>query len=242
MHFFARPIDFELFFRDWLRRQLQLGKLGFSPNSAVVYHRREYHSRDRDANIVVDVALEVFHAHHRDSFLLWAWECKDLTRKLDVAELEEFNSKVQQIAGLNVKAGIATTSELQRAARVYAQKRRISVVRLRPPLPSGGWGSSAAGPDTYCIESALPLNRAVADRVTFAWDNASAQDPFRARLLDQTTSEILAAPIPCDSLSDLMHATLQDGSTPDQRSHGSPSNRHRTFGEASSEGEPYRDA
>lgn len=107
-------------------------KFGFIPECSKVYWRRPYFSRDRNAEIIFDIAIEVTLPTAPEPSFLWLWECKNLSRALSVDDVEEFNSKVQQVAGLNVKAGVISSGPFQRGTIDYAHSRRIAMIRLLP--------------------------------------------------------------------------------------------------------------
>jgi len=59
-------------------------------------------------------------------------ECKDYSSAIPVDDLEEFHSKIQQIAGNNVKAIFATSAALQKSALNFAKSKKIGVIRYLP--------------------------------------------------------------------------------------------------------------
>lgn len=108
------------------------GKLGVIPHCSKIFHRKPYHSRDRNSDIVFDISIEITLPSATQCSFLWLWECKDYSGSIPVNDVEEFNSKILQVAGLNVKGGIITPNALQRAAFDYAASRKLSVIRILP--------------------------------------------------------------------------------------------------------------
>jgi hypothetical protein len=104
--------------------------LGLLPASCSVYRKKGYYSRDRDREIVLDVSIELTLPGATNWSILWAWECKDYLSHVPASDLEEFWAKLQQIGGVNVKGGFATTAALQQGAMCFAKSKGISVVRL----------------------------------------------------------------------------------------------------------------
>ncbi len=98
--------------------------------SSEVFLHKGYYSRDRKSDIVVDLAIEVMLPGASSWSILWIWECKDHEHPVPVGDVEEFWAKLQQIGGVNVKGGIATTSALQPEALAYARAKGIAVVRI----------------------------------------------------------------------------------------------------------------
>ncbi|GGC40392.1 hypothetical protein GCM10011386_35560 [Parapedobacter defluvii] len=93
--------------------------------------RHIFHEIDKN-NIVTDISIETFIPGADDYSLLTIIECKDYSHKVPVNDIEEFHSKIQQIAGDNVKAIFATTSALQKGTLSYAQSKKIAVIRFLP--------------------------------------------------------------------------------------------------------------
>lgn len=107
-------------------------QFGLLPEYAAIFRRKRYYSRDRADTIEFDISIEVTLPGAPAPSFLWLWECKNYSRPIGVDDLEEFNSKVQQVTGLNVKAGVITSGHLQRAALTYATSRRMAVIRVLP--------------------------------------------------------------------------------------------------------------
>ncbi|HUI06137.1 MAG TPA: restriction endonuclease [Verrucomicrobiae bacterium] len=111
---------------------LQNDGLGLSPKKCRLYRKRAYHSRDRGADIVVDISVEVWLPNSKQYSLLWVWECKDYSGSVPVNDVEEFYAKLQQIAGANVKGAMAISGAMQQSAFNFARSKGIAVVRLLP--------------------------------------------------------------------------------------------------------------
>ena len=127
-----RGTRFEKIVEAELRAALASKRLGLLPESATVYWHKGYFSKDRNDVIVIDVSIEIVLPGASTWSILWAWECKDYERPVEVGEVEEFYSKLLQIGGVNVKGGFASTGPLQRSALEYAKAKGIAVARMRP--------------------------------------------------------------------------------------------------------------
>lgn len=130
----ARGDAFEQRVYGALVKELENERWGVSPRAARIFQRKAYHSRDRQANIVTDVSIEVFLPGRERPSLIWIFECKDYSGKIPVSDIEEFHAKLQQIGEDNTKGTFVTSGGLQRSALAYARSKGIGVVRL---LPSG---------------------------------------------------------------------------------------------------------
>lgn len=91
--------------------------------------KKGYYSRDRGSNIVFDVSIEVRLPASTGYSLLVLIECKNYSHPVGVAELEEFFTKIQQVAGANCKGILATTSTFQPAALAFAKSKGIGLLR-----------------------------------------------------------------------------------------------------------------
>jgi hypothetical protein len=115
-----------------LAKKLKNGELLVNPKTSKIYQKKPYFSKDRNSNIVVDISIEVEYKRKEGLGLLLIIECKNYGHPVPVDDLEEFYAKVQQIAGLNVKAIFVTRSSLQKSAYEYAKARGIGVMRVLP--------------------------------------------------------------------------------------------------------------
>ena len=127
-----RGKDFEKRVYAALKRELTSEQLGLKPSACRVYLGKKYYSNDRKRMIPIDVSLEVYQPNAKTWSLLWAWECKSYTSAVPVGEIEQFWSVLSQIAGANVKGGIAISGVLQAGALEYARSRGFAIVRLLP--------------------------------------------------------------------------------------------------------------
>lgn len=116
-----------------IQKELDGGRLGLDPNSARLCKKKGYYSKDREKEIVVDISIEVWPPGARNYTLLWVCECKDYGHSIPVDDVEEFKSKLDQIAGKNVKGIIATQRSFQSGALTYARNQGIGLVRIMPP-------------------------------------------------------------------------------------------------------------
>jgi hypothetical protein len=127
-----RGDTFEKEVYDYLKEELEDDRLHVSGQRSKIFRKKGYYSRDRDKNIVTDISIETFLPNAADYSLLTVVECKDYDGTVSVDNIEEFHSKVQQIAGDNVKAIFATKSALQISALTFAKSKKIGVIRYLP--------------------------------------------------------------------------------------------------------------
>src|SRR6266496_5502166 len=112
-----------------LDRAMQNQELGFAPGRFQLHRKRAYYSKDRNANIIVDISIDIFIKGQEQPSIVWIFECKDYSENIPVNDVEEFHSKLQQIGSDNTKGTIVTNVDLQTGALNYAQSHRIGVIR-----------------------------------------------------------------------------------------------------------------
>lgn len=114
-----------------LQTELTNGNLLVIPSKSKIYYKKPYYSRDRESNIITDISIET--SYNDDEVGLYIIiECKDCQKNISVDDIEEFESKLNQIVGKNIKGIFATTSALQKAALNYAISKKIAVFRFFP--------------------------------------------------------------------------------------------------------------
>ncbi|MCJ8176828.1 restriction endonuclease [Pseudomonas viridiflava] len=116
----------------FLKKELEAGRLGISPSSGRIFKRKGYYSKDREKDIVVDISIEVWLPGANNYSMLWVCECKDYGRSVPVDDVEEFKSKLDQIAGKNIKGVVATKNAFQEGAITYARNQGLGLVRIMP--------------------------------------------------------------------------------------------------------------
>ena len=110
--------------------ELKQGRLLFNPEYCQIFHKKGYYSKERKKEIIVDISIEVRLPDETKWSILVVIECKDYNHKIPVDDVEEFNSKLQQIAGVDVKGIIASSNSFQEGAINYSSARGIGLVRI----------------------------------------------------------------------------------------------------------------
>jgi len=101
----------------------------FSPaQRCKLYRKKGYYSEKRQANIVFDVAIELWMPEAPTYSILILVECKNYKHAVPVDDLEEFWAKVEQVRG--GKGIVVSTAELQRGALNFARSSNIGYVRF----------------------------------------------------------------------------------------------------------------
>jgi len=123
---------FELEVYHSLTATLANRELGLDPSLCKVFHRKAYYSKDRQKEIIADIAIEIYVLGQSKPSIVWIWECKDYSGSIPVDDVEEFHSKLEQLGADNTKGTIICRGTLQKAALNYAISKRIGVARLLP--------------------------------------------------------------------------------------------------------------
>jgi hypothetical protein len=111
---------FEAMSLKLVKEALSVGQLGLQADQCRVREKPKYHSEQRKADIVFDISIEVWPAGAERYVQLFLIECKDYENKIPVNDVEEFNAKMQQVAGVRPKGIIISKSDLQQGAFTYA--------------------------------------------------------------------------------------------------------------------------
>lgn len=124
--------EFELEVFDILAHELKQGNLLFNPQHSKIYHKKRYFSVKRNKDIIFDICIETYIPGQSTCSIRTIIECKNLSRPVEVAEIEEFYGKVTQVADLNVKGIFVSSSSFQESALNFAKASGIALLRILP--------------------------------------------------------------------------------------------------------------
>jgi hypothetical protein len=85
------------------------------PKYCKLFKKKEYYSKDRESNIIIDISIEIWMPNANNYSLLIPIECKNYDKAISINEVEEFYAKISQISGVNVKGVFVTTASFQAA-------------------------------------------------------------------------------------------------------------------------------
>ena len=94
-----------------------------------IFRKKGYYSRDRERDIVIDVSIELYLPGAIEYSFVWLIECKNYSGPVPVDDIEEFYTKVQQVAPANGKAVIASTSAFQSGGLNFARNKKMGILR-----------------------------------------------------------------------------------------------------------------
>lgn len=117
---------FEIF-----RKLLEDDRFYVSGKNSKIFRQKRYFSREREANITFDLAIETIMPGQTNFSMLTLIECKNYGSTVQVGDVESFSDKVRQVGGH--KAIMVTASKFQKSALKIAVSRRIGVARVIEP-------------------------------------------------------------------------------------------------------------
>lgn len=148
---------------DLFQTEIDADRFWAKKENCKVFWKKGYHSKDRNSDIIFDVSIEIYLPGANEFSTLVLIECKNYTHSVPVDDVEEFFTKVQQVAAANAKAVIASTASFQSGTRTFAKSKGIGLMRYFDAInfkwelnrsPSATARSTSAD-ETYLIEDAL---------------------------------------------------------------------------------------
>lgn len=124
--------EFEATILEILRSEIEAERFHFKSECAKVFQKKGYYSRDRNSDIVFDIAIELSMPGAESYSSLILVECKRLARPVSVDDLEEFFAKLQQVGGARDKGIIVSLGGFQRAALEYGRSKGFGLARYFP--------------------------------------------------------------------------------------------------------------
>lgn len=113
-----------------IKDALDAGKLGIYANQCKVFAKKAYYSKDRESDIIFDLAIEVWPPGATNFTLLFLVECKNYSHRVPVNDVEEFHDKIRQVSGVNVKGIFITNNDFQEGAFRYARSKGMMLIQV----------------------------------------------------------------------------------------------------------------
>lgn len=110
-------------------REIEAGRFPLKSESCKIFKKRDYYSKDREAFITFDVAIEVYLPGSNEYFFVFLIECKNYNSPVPIGDVEEFDQKSKQVACAKSKLIVASTNSFQSSVRSYAKSKGISLLR-----------------------------------------------------------------------------------------------------------------
>ncbi len=94
-----------------------------------IYQKKGYFSKDREKNIIFDIAIEISIPGENSYSSLVLIECKHYADKVPVGDVESFLMKAHQVSGGNVKAIVVSNNAFQEGAFSFSKSKGIGLLR-----------------------------------------------------------------------------------------------------------------
>ncbi|HTK20992.1 MAG TPA: ImmA/IrrE family metallo-endopeptidase [Mucilaginibacter sp.] len=104
-------------------------QLGHSSRFLKIKRKAPYYSHKRKANIIFDLAIEVWPPGAERYTIIYLIECKHYGRRISVDKLNDFIYRVEEIAPVNGKAIFISNSPLQKSAYRVAESIGMMVIQ-----------------------------------------------------------------------------------------------------------------
>lgn len=114
---------------DYFTKQITEQRLPWSSEFCKVFRQKGYYSRDREGDIKFDVSIEFYLPEATEYSMVWLIECKNYSASVSVDNVEEFFTKVQQVAPANSKAVMVSNSAFASGGMNYARNKKIGIIR-----------------------------------------------------------------------------------------------------------------
>ncbi len=126
----SQGIDFENKVYDYFLSLLESDSLCFAPKKYSKIFKHKKYKTDTSRKIEFDVTIETYNPCANDD----AWsslvviECKSYNRKVDISDFDEFETKLNNVAGSSIKGIFVTTKGFSRHQIEKAKKEHIALV------------------------------------------------------------------------------------------------------------------
>jgi hypothetical protein len=114
---------------DIIRKVIEEEQLGLLSDYIKIFQKKEYPSTLRKKTIKFDLTIEVWPPGANRYVLLYIIECKDYEKRVPVCKIEDFHSKILQVAGVNVKGIFISNSPLQESGYNIAESVGMMVIQ-----------------------------------------------------------------------------------------------------------------
>ncbi|MBP6871308.1 MAG: ImmA/IrrE family metallo-endopeptidase [Bacteroidales bacterium] len=111
-----------------IKKLIEEEQLGHMAECIKIFQKKEYYSSLRKKNIKFDLTIEVWPPNANRYVLLYIIECKDYHKRVPVSKIEDFHSKIKQVAGVNVKGIFISNSPLQEGGFNIAESTGMMVI------------------------------------------------------------------------------------------------------------------
>ncbi|WP_196896038.1 ImmA/IrrE family metallo-endopeptidase [Aureivirga marina] len=114
-----------------IQKAIENDEFGISKTSARVFKKKGYYSQRREKEIIFDLSIEIWPPNAHRFSLLFLIECKSSnSKKVPVDDVEEFWSKIDQVAGKNVKGVMISDNSFQKGGLNFAKNTGMMLIEV----------------------------------------------------------------------------------------------------------------
>ena len=114
-----------------IEKAIENNELGISKSTAKVFRKKGYFSTKREKQIIFDLSIEVWPRNADRYSFLFLIECKSSnSKRVPVDDVEEFWTKVDQVAGKNVKGVMISDNSFQSGSFNFAKNTGMMLIEV----------------------------------------------------------------------------------------------------------------
>lgn len=114
-----------------IKKAIDNDELGISKSSTKVFRKKGYYSIKREKEIIFDLSIEVWPKNAKRYSFLFLIECKSSnSKKVPVDDVEEFWTKIDQVAGKNVKGVMISDNSFQKGGLTFAKNTGMMLIEV----------------------------------------------------------------------------------------------------------------
>lgn len=125
----AKGDELEVAIFEIIREKIESDRFFARSECCTVYRQKAYFSKDRGADIVFDVAIEIRNPGESEFSILYLIECKNYSRPVPIGDIESFFAKVNQVGGARTKAVVSSSNGFQESALKFSRSQGIGLIR-----------------------------------------------------------------------------------------------------------------
>ena len=116
---------------DLLKELLNNDEYYLNRNKSQIFKKKEYYSENRKSNIELDVTIESYLSNAKEYSNLHVFECKNLNKNITPDDIEEFDSKLNQIGRHNTKGIMVSTKGFSKSTYRLAKSWKIGLLLIK---------------------------------------------------------------------------------------------------------------
>lgn len=102
-----------------------------SGKNSKIFSKKKYYSEARKSYIICDISIESYMPNSKEYSFVNIIECKNLNRNVSVEDIEEFDSKLNQIGSHNTKGIIVTSKGFAKNTVNFAKSLKIGLLKVK---------------------------------------------------------------------------------------------------------------